>query len=114
MKTHARGIVRQGDVLLVPVDSVPKNAVRQEVKGESLIVQEGEVTGHHHAVRTGDCTLYTLEATGTTDAVERFLSVNRATVMTHQEHSALIIAPGDYEVRIQREYAPEEIHQVAD
>ena len=34
--------------------------------------------------------------------------------VTHEEHATLTIPPGDYEVKRQREYTPEEIRRVAD
>ena len=36
------------------------------------------------------------------------------TTLTHDEHGPITLEPGVYKVRIQREYSPEAIHNVAD
>jgi hypothetical protein len=44
----------------------------------------------------------------------RYLFVERACVLTHQEHAAIPLAPGIYRVSRQREYQPEGLRTVAD
>ena len=51
---------RQGDVSIMAVDSVPKEA--RKVQGE-LVLARGEVTGHAHRIVEGQAFLYQL-ATG--------------------------------------------------
>lgn len=41
-------------------------------------------------------------------------SVVEGVVVEHEEHLHFVVTPGDYEVLRQREYAPEEIRNVAD
>lgn len=43
-----------------------------------------------------------------------FFHCHNTTVLTHQEHGAIVIAPGSYESIIQREYSPQEIRRVVD
>jgi hypothetical protein len=72
-----------------------------------LILAEGEATGHHHSV---DCqTAGLFDLTGKT-----VLVVDSPTVLTHQEHGPIEVAPGTYWVMIQREYSPEAIRRVID
>jgi hypothetical protein len=40
-------MIRQGDVLFIPVSELP---ARQFTKRETGIIQEGEATGHHHRI----------------------------------------------------------------
>ena len=48
----ALGQVRQGDVLLIPVDKVPtESQYVYRIKGAGIILAAGEATGHHHRVR---------------------------------------------------------------
>jgi len=43
-----------------------------------------------------------------------FFRCFNTTVLTHQEHSAIVLPAGDYERIIQREYSPEAIKRVVD
>lgn len=103
-------VIRQGDVLLVPVDEIPADAEPVRRSKGRLILAEGEVTGHHHAIAEPDVEL--LE----TKAKEVFLSVMAApALLVHEEHSTLTVPPGTYRVIRQREYvAPEIQRRVAD
>ena len=42
------GVIRQGDVCLVRVKAIPKDAVEQPITGNKVILALGEATGHHH------------------------------------------------------------------
>lgn len=108
-------IFRQGDVLLVPVTQIPQEARKQRSR-RRLVLAEGEMTGHHHVLEVDQATkLEELLLPGDVAELEqRFVRVLDEAVLTHQEHATLTIPPGDYEVRRQREYAPEEIRTVAD
>jgi hypothetical protein len=100
-------MIRQGDVLLKPIQSLPKGLAKQEPG--KLILAYGEVTGHAHEIK---------ERTSVTawvdDKGSLFLDVEEPTTLTHQEHDEVVIAPGKYQVIRQREYTPEEIRNVAD
>ena len=89
---------RQGDVLLVPVSNAPSDAKIVKREGERTVLAYGEATGHHHSFAGGAG----VELLVAGDA--RFLRVTKAAELTHQEHSTIPVAPGDYSVVIQREY----------
>lgn len=93
-------IARQGDVLLVRVPTMP-TGTREVPRDDAgrVVLALGEVTGHAHAIRDPDATLYEL-----TDVEHRFLEITREVTLTHEEHDAITLAPGTYEVRRQREY----------
>lgn len=101
-------MLRQGDVLLVLVASVPKSAKRQKTQGQ-IILAHGEVTGHAHTVDAGRATLSVDAEGGVT-----YLTVTELTEVMHQEHAAIALPPGTYKVVRQREYTPEAIRNVAD
>lgn len=89
---------RQGDVLLVEVEKIPAAAKTVRRVGGRVILAEGEVTGHHHAIRDGGVELLEL-------GDERYLNVPEGGAdLNHEEHSTIKVAPGDYAVVIQREY----------
>ena len=89
-------LYRQGDVLLVRVDEYPKEAK----KLDTLTVALGEVTGHHHTFKRG---VEVMEVNG-----DMWVVAEEEAELEHQEHSTIIVDPGIYKVRIQREYEPKE------
>jgi hypothetical protein len=95
-------LIRQGDVLLVPVSEVPMGSSVRRRDGR-LVLATGELSGHAHVVRDEHAELVTSQW-----ARELFLLVHGvAATLTHEEHSALTVPPGSYRVIRQREYVPE-------
>lgn len=94
---------RQGDVLLISTDKAPEG---KPVKAENglVILARGEATGHHHSVPETMCTLFGNDV----------LVVNEPTQISHQEHGAIEIAPGNYWVVRQRMYQRKKIVRVQD
>ncbi len=96
---------RQGDVYLIATSALPATG-RVERRP---VLAEGEVTGHAH--RLDD------PASGHVFSVgeKLFLEVlaDCATIV-HEEHGPVTLPRGGYEVRIQREYSPQEIRRVVD
>ena len=105
-------IYRQGDVMLIEVPAIPKDAVLEPCKGTKLILALGEATGHHHRFEFMD----------TTDNVKmhktaggaRYLHVTATADLLHEEHSTVKVPPGKYLVPNQIEYTPAELRRVAD
>lgn len=109
MKTK---ILRQGDVLLIPIETTARGKdVRENNK---VILAHGEATGHAHEIIGDEITLE--EITDETDALRgaRILRVLGKATVTHQEHAPIVIPPGTYRVVRQREYSPVAIRNVAD
>ena len=106
------GVIRQGDVLLVRVKAIPKDAVRQQIKGTKLILAYGEATGHHHRFEfrntDHDIKLYHC-GTGA-----RYLDVAVPSDLLHEEHSTARIPAGFWMAPVQVEYTPAELRRVAD
>jgi hypothetical protein len=103
-----RGLIRQGDLLLVPVDWVPEQA--RLVRSGRLVLAEGEMTGHAHVVDDERASLHSVDRAATRSATW-FLRVEEGepVLLVHQEHDALSVLPGVYEVRRQREYVPRQV-----
>jgi hypothetical protein len=102
--------IRQGDVILLPVQQAVSAAALQELGQElpHLILAEGEVTGHKHRVSEGEAQLYEKDGT-------LYLRVISDTaLLTHEEHKTISIPQGTWMVRIQREYEPQGWKYVAD
>ena len=96
MKTY-----RQGDVLIFQASAIPAGATEVARDKGRIVLAYGEVTGHAHAIHGGGATL--LAAPGTDD---RFLRIMDASgvELQHEEHATIALPPGDFIVRIQREY----------
>lgn len=103
--------IRQGDVLLIPVDKLP---IGQVVRHAELTLAYGEATGHHHTlypISTGIMEALPLESS--TETIEevaingkRFIKLNAEWLLRHQEHKEIRIPPSTYEIVIEREYDP--------
>ena len=116
---------RQGDVLVLPVDSFPESLI--EINQGDVIVTQinsfpkglvqtkkvtlalGEVTGHHHTIHQGAVGYADNE-----DALAEYFEVFENANLTHQEHDAITLRPGKYRSVIQVQYTPEALIQVAD
>jgi hypothetical protein len=94
---------RQGDVLIFATAKAPKTLGAQAARDSQgrVILAAGEVTGHHHAIADAGCALYALP-----DTDDRFLRIMEGSgvSLVHEEHDTITLPPGDYVVRIQREY----------
>ena len=93
-------IVRQGDVLVMPVESIPEDARPEPQEDGAVVLAWGEVTGHKHQI-AADAGAELLSVTES----ERFLRIVGSTaVLSHEEHGSIAIAPGTYRVVRQREW----------
>lgn len=88
-----------GDVILERVDSLPKDFKKME-KSKDGALAYGELTGHLHQLQGANFDLRTNK-----DGI-KFLHVLEPTPVKHQEHSPIMIPPGDYKIGIQQEYDP--------
>jgi hypothetical protein len=111
-KQMTKTMIRQGDVLVMPVAALPETKAAVAPENGRLILARGEATGHHHSFAFSDrVTLFREDGSGG----GLFLLVTDAhAVLEHQEHSALTLPPGNYAVRIQRTFAAGMVQQVAD
>lgn len=112
---------RQGDVLLIEYDSIPKDRKelleydqnqKQDSDNGRCILAYGEVTGHAHAIDSKIATMYSAEQVGNGGV----LVVNSDGMLTHEEHGPIPVKKGKgrYRVIRQREYKRGEIVNVAD
>jgi hypothetical protein len=101
---------RQGDVLIVPVDSIPGNLAPVARENGRIILAHGEATGHAHAIRAEGAAL--LRDAG---PMAVFLTVTgESAALEHDGHDTIMLPPGSYRILRQREYRPEQIRYVAD
>ncbi|WP_433355339.1 hypothetical protein ACQP25_16335 [Microtetraspora malaysiensis] len=106
---------RQGDILIVPVaeEAVPARARAlppqpRDSRGR-LVLALGEATGHAHAI-PGPGTLL-LDPSPQNPG---FLHLPSSGRLVHEEHDAISLPKGWYQVIRQREYVPGAFRVVAD
>ena len=104
-RTPPPQIWRQGDVFLILTEEVPAG----QRTPRRPVLAEGEVTGHAH--RLEDPASGHVFSVGTNLYLE--VVADTATIV-HEEHGPVTLPRGNYSVRIQREYSPEEIRRVVD
>jgi hypothetical protein len=116
-KGSGRYQLRQGDVMLVPISSIPKEAKN---KAKSVLAPVtlalGEVTGHSHRFVSGrNVQLLELDAPmdgkafGITSPVQRFVLAEKPDVLVHEEHEPVEVRKdnlGAFVVITPREYSP--------
>jgi hypothetical protein len=99
---------RQGDVFLRSA-RIPAAAKVVDPDGGRIVLAYGEVTGHAHAIHEIDRVAILEGPDG-----RRWLRVTEAAALSHEEHATVVVPPGEYEITIQREYAPGAVRNVAD
>ena len=111
--------IAQGDVFIRRIDELPDDLVAVRRDNGRIVLAYGEVTGHAHAIVSADAELLVAPSRSPEDEVlnVRFLRVMAASGVDvqHEEHAAVHLAPGLYEIRQQREWTDaEEPLRVAD
>lgn len=105
-------LVRQGDVMFIPINRLPDGPQKKRDNGTAAY---GEVTGHSHRLSDLDAAEVLEIGDGLFVRVSESggVSIPGATFI-HEEHLPVTLEPGDYEIRIQREYQPEGVRSVLD
>ena len=111
-------IFAQGDLLIERVaDVTPSGAVAENADGVALVLLEGELTGHNHAVRER-VTLFRDDRLARDIPAGLYIGhVQVGTAyarVTHEEHAPLTLPRGTYRVRRQRELGPRDARILAD
>ncbi|KAA0211179.1 hypothetical protein EDM80_11690 [bacterium] len=93
---------RQGDILLVFESAQLNPLVKPAPAGGRLVLAHGEKTGHTHSLPASDAVM----DVPADPAKKEWLYVLRRTELTHQEHDAITLERGIYQVIRQRQYDP--------
>lgn len=86
---------RQGDVLLMPIDKIPKGLKR----GKDLVLAYGETTGHKHEFLLDKAEFYPVE-TEDNPFITGYLKVDEPIDLLHEDHEGYTVLPGKYQVRL--------------
>lgn len=104
-------IHRQGDVVLFPVNAMPPGLTPVAPRNGRLIVAEGEVTGHAHALvlEKENAELWLDEKAGAI-----YARIMAPTPLVHEEHGMQTIQPGIYRYLPEIEYVAQELRRSID
>ena len=94
---------RQGDLLLAEIDQPSRTGKPINPEDGRIILARGELSGHAHAIQEGDGNAKFFEGEGD----RRYLLMIEIGRLEHEEHGAIVIEPGWYEVHRQKEYDPD-------
>lgn len=98
---------RQGDVFIEAVSAIPTGGKR--IEGRRIVLADGEVTGHQHAITADPASIEAHEKDG-----KIYLHISDPVDLVHEEHGKIPLPPGDYVSYIQREYDPLGTRRVED
>ena len=112
MKTF-KTIAAQGDALLKRIDKLPEGLKAAKSENGKFIIAHSE-TGHNHTVLEKGAQMLIDQ----TNEFIAYLEVSNDTELTHERsfdtHESLLLTPGIYEIRRQREYTPEGYRRAQD
>lgn len=111
-------IAAQGDFLIIRIDDIPADVEPYLPEGGQYVVAHSE-TGHNHTmVADRKVKAFRPKETNDEELYRLFFAVEAPAEIVHQRtfdtHETLLVPPGRYEVRRQREYIPEGFRRAAD
>jgi hypothetical protein len=116
MKTFTK-MAAQGDFLIIRIQEIPDNVEPMETKDNMYVVAHSE-TGHNHVMERTNVEAFVPKNTKEVDLYELFLNVKDPTEINHlrsfDTHETLLVPPGQYVIKRQREYTPEGFRRAAD
>ena len=89
--------LQHGDVLLKRIDKLPLGIKPVHRQNGSLVIMDGEATGHKHTITENSAKLWELNG-------EMYLEVTEPVTIQHQEHKPLPIPSGIYQIGQVKEY----------
>ena len=118
MKTFTR-MAAQGDFMIIRIDEIPamETLNPMQVENNMFVVAHSE-TGHNHVMERTNVEAFVPKNANERDLYELFLNVKEPTQITHlrsfDTHEPLLVPPGNYKIRRQREYTAEGFRKAAD
>lgn len=116
MKTF-KNMAAQGDFVIMRVDNFPNDLEKITPNNNTYTVAHSE-TGHDHVMVMERPDSVEAFKQKDVDLYELFLLVSEPTPIEHKRawdtHETLLVPPGKYKIRRQREYTPEGFRKAAD
>jgi hypothetical protein len=116
-----RNMAAQGDFIILRIKDIPEGVVPVAPENGKVIVAHSE-TGHNHVMEATRVEAFEIPAdksnSQNVDLYKMFLLVKEDTQIDHlrsfDTHETIMVPPGTYEVRRQREYTAEGFRKAAD
>lgn len=118
MKTFTK-MAAQGDFIIRRIDAIPADTVPLEKTKDGQFIVAHSETGHNHVMVAERVKGFKeSKITNDNDLYRLFFAVEAPTEIQHlrsfDTHETLLVPPGNYEVRRQREYVAEGFRRAAD
>ena len=115
---YFKNMAAQGDFIIMRIPSIPAGV--EQMKGEDAfkhVIAHSE-TGHNHVMDRQHVDAFVKTGTKEADLFELFLTVKEDTPIEHlrnfDTHESIMVTPGNYMIKRQREYTPEGFRKAAD
>ena len=116
MRTFTR-MAAQGDFLIMRIKEIPSNVEAMKDENGMFVIAHSE-TGHNHVMERENVEAFRPKNVKEADLYEMFLTVKEPTEINHlrsfDTHETLLVPPGNYVIKRQREYTPEGFRRAAD
>lgn len=116
MRTFTK-MAAQGDFIIMRINDIPANVERIEPENGVYVVAHSE-TGHNHVMEMDRVEAFKPAGVKEVDLYQMFLNVEASTEINHlrsfDTHETLLVPPGKYEIRRQREYVAEGFRRAQD
>jgi hypothetical protein len=116
MKTFTK-MAAQGDFVIIRIDAIPSEVENFEAEGDRYVIAKSE-THHDHTITAEKTRVYKRKGVKDVDLYELFMVVNEPSEIIHNRsfdtHETILVPPGNYNIRRQREYTPEGYRRAAD
>ena len=115
---YFKNMAAQGDFIIMRINDIPKGLVPMKSEDSFKHVIAHSETGHNHVMERTNVDAFVPAGVKEVDLYEMFLSVKEPTEINHlrsfDTHESILVAPGNYVIKRQREYTPEGYRRVAD
>lgn len=116
MKTF-KNMAAQGDFVIIRIKDIPDNVVPMKIENGTYVVAHSE-TGHNHVMVAERTEAYIKPDVAEVDLYEMFLNVKDPTEIVHlrqhDTHETIVVPPGNYVIKRQRQHTPEGFRRVQD
>ena len=116
MKTFTK-MAAQGDFIIMRINDIPTNVEKVEPENGVYVVAHSE-TGHNHVMDMERVEAFKPAGVKEVDLYQLFLNVEAPTEINHlrsfDTHETLLVPPGKYEIRRQREWVAEGFRRAQD
>jgi hypothetical protein len=110
-------IAAQGDMMIMRIETLPSGLEEYKPEGNHYVIAHSE-TGHNHVMEKTAVKAYKRQNVTEANIFELFLDVGEESKIEHlrsfDTHETIVVPPGQYIVKRQREYTPQGFRRAQD